>query len=54
MAKVGAVIVDGFNRLLSFVARNIKNLIFFAAVALVLGGIMAVSYSVTYNFIKTD
>ncbi|MBQ1367705.1 MAG: endolytic transglycosylase MltG [Firmicutes bacterium] len=54
MAKVGAVIVDGFNRLLAFVARNIKNLIFFAAVALVLGGIMAVSYSVTYNFIKTD
>ena len=38
MAKVGAVIVDGFNRLLAFVARNIKNLIFFAAVALVLGG----------------
>ena len=54
MAKVGAVIVDGFNRFLAFIARNIKNLVFFGAVALVLGGIMTVSYSVTYNFIKND
>ena len=54
MAKVGAVIVDGFNRLLAFLARNVKNAVIFAGVALLLAGIMVLAYSATFNFIKTD
>ena len=52
--KVGAVIVDGINRFLDFIARNIKNAIIFIGVALLLAGIMVLSYSATFNFIKTD
>ncbi|MBO6159286.1 MAG: endolytic transglycosylase MltG [Firmicutes bacterium] len=54
MAKVGALIVDGINRLLKFCARNIKNAVIFIGAALLLGGIMVASYSTTFNFIKTD
>lgn len=54
MAKVGAIIVDGFNRLLAFAARNIKNAVLFVGAALLLAGIMVLAYSATFNFIKTD
>jgi len=54
MSKAGRIVVDLFNRLLSFLARNAKRIALLVLIVALLGGVTALAYTATYNFVRTD
>lgn len=46
--------MDIINLMIGFIARNIKKLLLFVLVAIVLGSVLLIAYDTTYNFIRSD